>query len=303
MGHRGILCALAALGGLIVLPVYSFAGEAGAAAVDSVSFSAQDWQHIRSQCVPERDSDLFLHWEDFGSDYSRETLLAHSETIYASERRLRYRAFFDEASGDFRIPWAKEPGRSLFLPENFIKSVTRHIEMALERQYVDAVNFADMGHNHFNIPEERFLEHYAKIEDFGLVYEQYLADPTMLMAYHTAERLKMAERDERRRVIVSNDRYYGWRYYTRNLVGENSPEPKLDIYLEKEFIFNTIKAIEGYHWAAGVLISANKNGCFPYSYKGKTFYFDISLSDLTPDLSRREINKKDNYGGLVRESR
>lgn len=249
-------------------------------------FSESDWQQILAKCGPEKESDPFLYWEDFKGAVDFAGLKARYKTIYEGERRLKHRAFYDPATKGFRMPWAREPGRSIYISKRFIRSVIRHVEIALQRGYADAIMFSDMGHNHFNIPEERYKEIYSGMEDYGRQYEMYFADPTLLMAYHTAEQLETAVRDEDRNLIVSNDRHMGWRYYTRNLVGDNDPRKRPEIYLEREFVYNTIKSIPGYKWGAGIDLSANKSGCFPFRYEGKTYYFDISLEALQPDPDR-----------------
>ncbi|MBI5240261.1 MAG: hypothetical protein HY926_07290, partial [Elusimicrobia bacterium] len=44
---------------------------------------------------------------------------------------------------------------------------------------------------------------------------------------------------------------------------------------------NTVNEVPGYFWRGGGFnFSANRNGCFSYRAKGKTYRFDISLYDL-----------------------
>ncbi len=258
-------------------------------------YSDAEWEHILANCTPERPEDKFLYWEDFKGVVDFAGLKARYKVVYEGKRRLKHRAFYDVEKKEFRIPWARKSGRSLYVAKRFIRSVTRHIEIALKQGYVDAVMFSDMGHNHFNILMERYKKVYLGMKDYGRQYEMYLADPTLLMAYHTAEQLETAKRNEEGKLTVSNDRHMGWRYYTRNLVGDNDPRKRPEIYLERKFVYNTIKDIPGYRWGAGIDLSANKSACFPFKHKGKTYYFDISFEALTPDPERSAGGAGDFY--------
>ncbi len=77
-----------------------------------------------------------------------------------------------------------------------------------------------------------------------------------------------------------------WRYYTRNIVGDNRGDDVLDMLREPTSIANTARDMEGHHYiGAGFSLSANEKGCFPFVHKGETSFFDLSLYDapLDPD--------------------
>jgi hypothetical protein len=80
------------------------------------------------------------------------------------------------------------------------------------------------------------------------------------------------------------DRHVQWRFFTRNLVGHNKNQGKIELLHNETHSHNTAREYdEGYrYWGAGFYISANKNGCFAYQNNGKTFYFDLSLKSLEP---------------------
>jgi hypothetical protein len=96
------------------------------------------------------------------------------------------------------------------------------------------------------------------------------------LLYHTAEQLQTL--DENNELL--NDRHLRWRFFTRNLVGDNAHLARLDLLHEPTHPSNTSRKMPGHrYWGSGFNISANKDGCFPYVFDGVTYWFDISLSD------------------------
>ena len=159
--------------------------------------------------------------------------------------------------------------------------------------------FSDMGHGHFLMPNKKYNRVYSQMTGYRKL-KMYLDDPDMRIAYHTAEKFKMAERLDNGAYLVSKDRYFGWRYYTRNLVGDNIPARRLEIFLANPndpFAYNTMNAsdVPGYYWGHGFNLSANKAACFPFKHKGKTYYFDLSFNDLTFDPENAENAESAEY--------
>ena len=87
--------------------------------------------------------------------------------------------------------------------------------------------------------------------------------------------------------VLLDDRKIQWRYYSRNIIGNNLSSDRLEVIHAHNNKFNTAHAKdydeheEKYrYWGAGYAISASNKGCFAYKNKGETFYFDISLYDV-----------------------
>jgi len=95
--------------------------------------------------------------------------------------------------------------------------------------------------------------------------------------YHTAEQLHMLEDGQ-----LISDRLVQWRFYTRNLLGDNKGEGRLELIHQPTSSHNTARGLMPGHryWGAGFYISASIDGCFPYTYKDKTYYFDLNLHGL-----------------------
>lgn len=249
----------------------------------SVSYAANDsdWDSISARCETPSAAEPVLYQTDFDWGYSAKAMDQRFEEVYASGKRLAKRAYYDTAKKKFILPFYPEQGGDVVLSKRLIQNVRRHIEEALERSYVQNIFFPDMGHSHFFIPSKSWKEKYNNypINQFAQMYSDLLNDPELKVLYHTAEQLKML--DEKQQVLP--DRETQWRFYTRNLVGDNSGLGRLEIHRNLEQSANTVRDAEGYeYWGSGFNVSASKDGCFPYSYKGKTYYFDLSLYDLPP---------------------
>jgi hypothetical protein len=245
------------------------------------SGSSQAWG--RNPCEPQRPMDQVIYNSDFKWDYELAEMIDLSVVMYSSLKRLDRRAFFDTKKNKYFLPFDKERGGQVELPESFINSITQHIEKAFQRQFIDAVFFPDMGHSHILIPEVKYRAEYSAIptSSMNLLYEKIFNDPEIKVVYHTAEQLKSL--DENRQPLP--DKKVQWRFYTRNLVGDNQGEKKIEIYNAlDESRANTLGGVAGFYWwGAGFSISANQNGCFSYKRDGKMFNYDISLYDLPMD--------------------
>lgn len=173
-----------------------------------------------------------------------------------------------------------EGQRPVHLTNTLIQSVRLHIEEGLKRKYVDEVMFSDMGHSHFFIPMKFYREELSSIpvEKKDELYEKMLAHPELKILYHTAEQLKMF--DENRKLL--DDRHLRWRFFTRNLVGDNKALGKMELLHNEDHSYNSANHYDENHkyLGAGFDLSANVNGCFPFEFKGKTYYFDLNFEGV-----------------------
>jgi len=252
-----------------------FAGEA------SVEI---DWAMISERCARPAEDEPILYSSDFIWDYSPETMASRFEEIYASDKRLKNRAYFDLERGGFVLPHLAAWGGDVVLPKRLIENVRRHIEKALSRGYAEFVFFPDMGHSHLFIPQEHWDERYAgvPVAEMSARYSDLFADPELKVLYHTAEQLTMVDENEE----LLDDRHVRWRFFTRNPVGDNAYLSRMDLLHEPTHSRNTSRKLEGHHYlSAGFNMSASKQGCFPFVHKGVTMWFDISLKDLEPESS------------------
>lgn len=174
-----------------------------------------------------------------------------------------------------------DDGSKVFVAENFILSVQKHVEVALQEKYAEFLFFPDMGHNHFYFPRQHWNAEYANFN--GTQAERYtkmLADPELHALYHTAE--KLLTQDESKQLLP--DPHIQFRYANRNILGGNKQQASLEVHVNNSGTYNTVSAIDGYEsWSAGINISASENGCFVYYHNGQPMYFDISLYDLVSD--------------------
>ncbi|MDD5628275.1 MAG: hypothetical protein PHU21_04370 [Elusimicrobia bacterium] len=230
-------------------------------------------------CPPESSGAPKLATADFHWDYTLPEMLAAFEKTYASDKRLGARAYWNPGQRRYELPYEQSRGGAVVLPARLIASVARHIEAAFAADYIDAVFFPDMGHSHLLIPQELWKKTYDPypVDKFSRLYEAMFDDPRVEVFYHTAEQLKMLEPDKS---LVADERVR-WRHKTRNIAGLNTPDAELKVLQNPESNANTVHEVPGYFWwGGGFNFSANKDGCFAYRAKGKTYRFDISLYDL-----------------------
>ena len=228
----------------------------------------------------------FLYSDDFSWGMTLSDAQVAFDKVYHSDKRLKDRVFFNGKNFVFPYRYQGE-SKDIKINETFIKSIIKHVESALERKYVDFIIFPDMGHSHFFIPKKFYNEVLSPIpvSNNNIMYEKMFAHPELKILYHTAEQLKMKEGDE-----LINDRHIQWRFYTRNLVGDNKAQGHMELIHAKDNNANTARDYKDNYkyWGAGFNISANRNGCFPYQYNGKTYYFDLSLKDLEPSSTNSD---------------
>lgn len=245
------------------------------ALVAGFSFS----QTLDTRCAPQTPAEPVLTNADFRWDYTLPQLISRFGEILAGDKRLAKRAHFDEARGAYVFPYESARGGDVVLPARFIESVRRHVEEAMRLEYVDGIFFPDMGHSHFLIRNDawaRYSRDYP-VSAISRFYEKLFDDPDVLVVYHTAEQLKMREDDGR----LVDDRRTQWRLFSRNLVGDNRGEGRLELRQEPSSRVNTLNGLDGYFWyGAGFNISANKDGCFGARVRGGILRYDLSLYDL-----------------------
>lgn len=206
-------------------------------------------------------------------------MLTRFVEIYEAPARLGRHAYIDTLSGKIKLPYDAGRGGDVVLPESFVASVRAHIESALRLEYIDAVFFPDMGHSHFLVPQKKYDEKYSKYPgaEFSRLYEDFMNDPDLKIFYHTAEQLSMLDANKKLRP----ERRIQERFYSRNLVGDNRGEGRLELVQNRTHSMNSVSEVTGYYWwGAGFNVSAHKDGCFIYNDRGVERYFDLSLYDL-----------------------
>ncbi|MBI3549186.1 MAG: hypothetical protein HY078_09120 [Elusimicrobia bacterium] len=282
-----LLCVAQAAPALDLSDAYRSAGRllASAPQPDDKPRSAV-WPGRR--CSKEDAAGPKVYSSDFRWGLSLPELVTLFQKMYASPKRLPKRAYWNEQTERFELPYDEARGGAAVLPESFVRAVTRHIERAYELDYIDAVFFPDMGHSHFLIPQAHWDKTYRSgpISEISRMYERLFLDPQLKVLYHTAEQMKAREENGE----FVNDARTVHRHRTRNIVGTNSPDSDIELHFNPASTANTVGEVPGYFWySAGFNLSANENGCFVYQAKGKTYRYDISLYDVEPDPSHGPV--------------
>lgn len=252
--------------------------------INFMPLNAAEYSNLRVESCAEDDGNgLYVYSNDFSWGMSLDQIRKKSTEIYESGKRLKERAFHNGADVVFPYEFMGEK-QFVKLSPRFIKSVSKHIEVGLERGYIDAVIFPDMGHSHFFIPKKYYNDVLEKFPNEERVkrYEAMINYPDLKILYHTAEQLTMV--DENKLPLV--DRETQWRFYTRNMVGDNQALGRVELLHNLDSSHNTAHDYDDDHryWGAGFNVTASKEGCFSYEFKGKKFYFDLSLKDLESSL-------------------
>ncbi|MFT6070603.1 MAG: hypothetical protein ACJAT2_003040 [Bacteriovoracaceae bacterium] len=247
------------------------------------NINAAEFSNLRSETCSKETSGPYVHSDDFNWGMTLEEIRSKGKEIYNSGKRLKNRAFFN--GQQVVMPISIFGGvDEVKLTPLFLKSIQKHLEVALGRGYIDAVIFPDLGHSHMFIPMEYYQNVLSPIpvKEKARMYELMLAHPDLKILYHTAEQLTMV--DEAKLPLV--DREVQWRFYTRNLVGDNQGLGRMELLHEASSSHNTSHTYDGKHkyWGAGFNISESKDGCFSFKHKGETKYFDLSFEDLTPSV-------------------
>lgn len=236
-------------------------------------------EEAKQRCAPITEDEPILYADQFHWGMTLEEMGDTAERVYQSGKRLKDRAYYDPQTDQFLVKlWN---GENVILSERILLSVKAHIEEALRREYAQYVMFPDMGHSHFFIEQKYFEEAIAPLgsDEKTEVYRRIMSHPGTKVLYHTAEQLQMID-DEKE---VLPEPFLQWRYYTRNIVGENFGQGHLEIHKDLDGGFNTVRNYEGYrYWGAGFSINASSQGCFHYEMDGQKYYFDFSLQDVPP---------------------
>lgn len=221
---------------------------------------------VSSNCAPPSTDEVFLKKGDFTALIKNETAAKETfEATYADSRRLDSRAFWSATENSYTFI---RSGKTLRLPEKFINSLRRHIEIALERSYAEYVFYPDMGHAHLLIPDNKD----PMLTDPAEGFEELIAHDDLKFLYHTAELYLLRENTSGK---LLGSHWWNWRYFSRNMIGDNKGGNGIHVvYSDNEF-YNTVREIKDHEERARVYISANQNGCFSYAHKGRTVNFDI----------------------------
>ncbi len=238
-----------------------------------------DWDLVAQRCGPPAQDEPVVFADDFRWGYNLEDMSKRFEEMYASRKRLKDRAYYDQASGRFILPITETWGGEAELSTRLIQNLRMHIEKALARGYAEFIFFPDMGHSHFFIPQAHWDAEYRDMPaaEYGKLYARLFADPQLKVLYHTAEQLEQLDEDDH---LLPN-RHMQWRFFTRNPVGDNDFAGRVDLLHEPDSKANTARDYPGHHYFGGGFgFTATADGCFPYVHNGTVMYFDISMSEL-----------------------
>lgn len=238
---------------------------------------------VRSTCYTSEHEEI-LYMDMFPWNQTKEEMKENFWEIYNSGKRMDQRVFFQD--GRFLMPFKKSDKEVQYaeVPEVFISSLISQIEYVLDNDYVDYINFSDMGHSHFFIPLDFYNEElstYSYANEKAKFFEVLMGEKEVLSLYHTAEQLKFF--DKRGDKLPIAERYIQKRFYTRNLLAKN------DGSKNGQFLFNldaSAQASTHYrpdsyrYWGSGISFNSTHNGCFSYEHDGQVFYFDISAKDV-----------------------
>ncbi len=256
--------------GIVLLGIWgiteqSLGGTSSLSLEDKISIA-------KTRCAPPSPDESSFFMDMFKQSASMEEIDELYIKTYNQKERLLNRAGFNPATQTFI---SQDSTTSVTLPEHYIKSVILHIENALRLNYVKYIFFPDMGHSHLLVPNQYYDEH-IKGENFGPApssLNAILEAEGLKSLYHTAEHLKFKNGDD-----LITDWYVQWRFYTRNPVID--AKGHIEIHTKEGARSNAVSNVKGYHWNAGISISAHKNGCIPFEdSSGQIQYFDISAWD------------------------
>ena len=205
-----------------------------------------------------------------GGYKTSEEIRVLSQKIYTSSQRLANRAWYDPTMKKLYAYYLKE---KIAIPSRLIKSVTAHIERTLAEGYAEEVILSDMGHAHMLIPLDVYRAK-DRTGGMGKVLSFFYGHTKTKFLYHTAEHLKIWDEEEER---IPINPYLQQRYYTRNVIADNSGSSEIRLAQNPDNLYNTVRSYPGHRYISGFDISANKGGCFPFYDKNNNIrYFDIS---------------------------
>lgn len=246
-----------------------------------LSFQSLSKVEVVENCYLQSNEDILL-MNMFPWNQSPEEMKENFNLIYNSNKRMDNRVFFDGES--FKMPFKSYSDKTLYatVPENFINSIIAHIESALDKDYVEHINFSDMGHNHLFIPQKFYDEEISGLSmstEKDILYEKLMGNTDLKILYHTAEQLEFFDDSDN----LLESREIQKRFYTRNILGQNNGSQNLEILFNLEASGNAAhdyKVGKYKYWGAGFSFSSTSKGCFSYMKNGKRHFFDISAEDI-----------------------
>jgi len=207
---------------------------------------------------------------------------------YQAPNRVSLRVYYDPKKSSFILPILLHRNKmhieTITLKDNFIINTILHVETALKQNYADYINFSDMGHSHFFIPQDYYNKEILNMEskDMHKAYEKIFSHKETKFLYHTAEQLDMnIQKTKDKKYILPKDPYLNYRYLNRNIIGDNKQTGHIDVVQNKNLQseYNTVRKLDGHRfWGAGLYMDSNQKACFPYRKKDKIYYFDISMN-------------------------
>lgn len=197
-------------------------------------------------------------------------LASQFQQLYESDTRLAGRIYWHPEQHNFLAPYG---GSDVVIPKTLIEKISDHLQIALERGYADYPFYSDLGHAHLLYPKTWG----SQAGDSVAVLEKILNSNEAKVLYHTAELLQLRE-GKFFNGALNPDPYLQWRYYSRNILGDLENSKNLAVLFAKNEKYNTVRSLDAYREWGTFYFSANKNGCFPFQFQGKTHYFDLSFS-------------------------
>ena len=242
-------------------------------------------QIAKKRCANYKTKKSYVNTQSYKWHISLKDLFILSNKLYDSHKTLFNSVYYDIQEKSFMLPLKNY--QSIKLSETVISSLIAHIEIALENNYADEINFSDMGHSHFLIPKDYYKKHFTKYTSFHDRYKKAFNSKKTLLLYHTAEQVDLKVTREGLNYKLPEDEYLRHRYLTRNLIGYLDGSNKLELVQVHDLNtqYNTFGArdlekskYKDYEWfSSGHYMYANHQACFPFKKEGVLYYFDISI--------------------------
>jgi len=221
-----------------------------------------------------------IHEDDYNWDYSFQDLKQLFDNIYNSGKRLPHHIYYDNNKKNFMMPI--DDDCELEISWDYIFAIICHIEEALAKGMADYIFLPDMGHGHFYLPTNSHVFNSGDTHDYDRkVFKEILNSKQIKILYHTAEMFLFSGKTEDFTKLSPHEQY---RNLTRNLLGSFSPEKNMTRFIRYEFGHPVVQNFDNQYQkvAQDIDISASKDGYFPFSYRGRLYYFDISR--FSPDI-------------------
>ena len=214
----------------------------------------------------------YIYQEDYTWDYTFEEVGKLYQEIYESGKQLPNPVYYNSYTSNFIMPI--NDSHELPVSWDFIYAVICHVEQALENKMADFIFLPDMGHGHFFLPENHHLFLNNNLSDEN-VFSAILNSKEVKILYHTAEMFLFfgTEKD-----FLKLSPHEQFRNKTRNLLGSFHICDTMISYIPYPFGSPVVNSIGSDYRriSQDIDISANRNGAFPFTFKGKFYFFDIS---------------------------